>query len=356
MRSRSRSRRWRVRSAEPPQRSRVKEVVRFVALIAVLASAACTPSQTVPSPSTLPVPSSSVQPVARAPASVRVNLYDQGLRLEIPAQWTWNAGSGFMNRATTRYFFSANGPLTDLPEVPGNGDVDASALPSGRVAVELLAFCRLSCNGPTDETLLPLDWGAAAPLFGRALPSDRHELSLGFRVFDRPLFIVARWADDAPAADIAAIADVARSVRLDPAPPLIGEYRGWDGIGPLANIPVGSVTLTPLPAGAMIRPPYRTYDNAPFYMVRGKQGIYAFASRAFFNQSCEIRYDAATDRLTCAIPGRVYEWTRFGTYLGPEPASNLTQHRVIVRDGQVWVRYVEDGMLWPSVRDEAAEY
>src|SRR5205814_1815086 len=83
----------------------------------VLASAACTPSQTVPSPSTLPVPSSSVQPVARAPASVRVNLYDQGLRLEIPAQWTWNAGSGFINRATTRYFFSANGPLTDLPEV-----------------------------------------------------------------------------------------------------------------------------------------------------------------------------------------------------------------------------------------------
>ena len=106
----------------------------------------------------------------------------------------------------------------------------------------------------------------------------------------------------------------------------------------------------------MIRPPYRTYDNAPFYMVRGKQGIYAFASRAFFNQSCVIQYDTAADRLTCAVPGRVYEWTRFGTYLGPEPASNLTQHRVIVRDGQVWVRYIEEGMLWPSVPDEAAEY
>src|SRR5437762_7850754 len=110
MRSRSRSRRWRVRSAEPPQRSRVKEVVRVLALIALLASAACTPSQTAPSPSTLPVPSSSVQPVARAPASVRVNLYDQGLSLEIPARWNWNAGFGLVNRATNRHFLAANGP------------------------------------------------------------------------------------------------------------------------------------------------------------------------------------------------------------------------------------------------------
>ncbi len=302
------------------------------------------------------MPSSSVQPAARAPASVSVNLYDQGLSLEIPAQWTWNAGFAFINRATSRYFLAANGPLTDLPQVPGNGDVDASALPSGRIVVELLAFCRFGCDGPSDETPLPLDWGAAAPLFGRVLPSDRHELSLAFRVFDRALFLVARWADDTPAADIAAIAALARSVRADPAPPATGEYRGWDGLGPLANIPVGSVTLTPLPVGAIIRPPNRTYDNAPFYVVRGKQGIYAFASRAFFNQSCVIQYDAAADHLTCAVPGRVYEWTRFGTYLGPEPASNLTQHRVIVRDGQVWVRYIEEGMLWPSVPDEAAEY
>jgi len=29
---------------------------------------------------------------------------------------------------------------------------------------------------------------------------------------------------------------------------------------------------------------------------------------------------------------------------------------MIVRDGQVWVRYEQDGMLWPSVPDEAAEY
>src|SRR5437868_5554351 len=128
MRSRSRNRRWRVRSAEPPQRSRVKEVVPFLVLLALPASAACTPSPTVPTPNTGPLPSSSVQPAARAPAVVRVNLYDQGLSLEIPAQWTWNAGFGFINRAASRYFLAANGPLTDLLQIPGNGDVDASAL------------------------------------------------------------------------------------------------------------------------------------------------------------------------------------------------------------------------------------
>lgn len=285
-----------------------------------------------------------------------VNLYERGLSLEVPAQWSWNSGFGFINRATSRYFLAANGPLDDLPVVPGNGDVDASVLPAGRVVVAVEEFCRLGCNGPTTETPLPLDWGTAAPFLVRTLPSDRHELALGFRLFDQPLFVIARWADDAPPADIAAIATVVRSIRPDPAPPAAGEYRGWDGLGPLASIPVGSVTLTPLPAGAIIRPPYRTYDNAPFYVVRGKQGVYAFASRAFFDQSCQIQYDAAADRLMCAVPGRVYEWTRFGTYLGAEPASNLTQHRVIVRDSQVWVRYVDDSMLTPSVPDEAAQY
>ena len=333
-----------------------RDVLRLV-VIALFALSACTPSGIVPSPSLAPVPPPSQQPgAARAPVNVKVNLYERGLSLEIPVRWTWDAGVGFVSRATSRYFLAANGPLTDLPVVPGNRDVDAAVLPAGRVVVAVEESCRLACYRTSTETPLPLDWSAAAPLFGQTLPNDRHELSLAFRLFDQPLFVVARWADDAPAADITAIADIVRSIRADPAPPATGEYRGWDGIGPLASIAVGSVTLTPLPTGAIIRPPYRTYDNAPFYVVRGKQGIYAFASRAFFNQSCVIQYDAAADRLTCAVPGRVYEWTRFGTYLGPEPASNLTQHRVIVRDGQVWVRYVEDGMLWPSVPDEAAEY
>ena len=88
-------------------------------------------------------------------------------------------------------------------------------------------------------------------------------------------------------------------------------------MGELANILVGSVTLTPLPAGAVVRPPYRTYDNVPFYVVRGKQGIYAFSSRAFFDERCLIQYDSVADRLRCAVPGRSYEWTRFGRYLGP---------------------------------------
>lgn len=328
-----------------------------LAVAVVLVLSACTVERTAPSPSPLLTPSPSAQPAAvRVPPAVRVNLYERGLSLEIPARWTWNNGAGFVNRATNRYFIGANGPLIDLPVVPGNGDVDASVLPPGRVVVTVEEFCRLGCSGPATESGLPLDWSSAAPFLGRTLPSDRHELALGFRFFDQPLFVIARWADDAPAGDIAAIAGVVRSIGAEPMPPATGEYRGWDGIGPLANIPVGSVTLMPLPAGAIIRPPNRTYDNTPFYLVRGKQGVYAFASRAFFYQSCEIQYDAAADRLTCAAPGRVYEWTRFGTYLGPEPASNLTQHRVIVRDGQVWVRYIEEWMQWPSVPDEAAEY
>jgi hypothetical protein len=302
------------------------------------------------------VPASTAQPGVRGRGVVQIDLRETGLRLDIPERWTFNAGYATVNRATQRYFIAANGSLTDLPGLPGNGDVDASLLPSGRVVVAVEAFCRLSCSGPASETSLPIDWSTAAPLFGRTLPNDRHELAVGLRWFDHPLFLVARWADDAPATDIAAISDVARSIRPEPAPPASGEYRGWAGIGPVANIPVGSVALTPLPAGAIIRPSGRTSDNVPFYVVRGKQGLYAFRSRAFFDERCLVQYDPVADRLTCTVPGRTYEWTRFGTYLGPEPASNLTQHRVIMRDGQVWVRYVEDSMLSPSVPNEGTEY
>jgi hypothetical protein len=57
------------------------------------------------------------------------------------------------------------------------------------------------------------------------------------------------------------------------------------------------------------------------------------------NERCEIDYDAASDHFRCVVGGRTYEWSRFGLYLGPEPASALPQHRVIVRDGTLWVRY-----------------
>ena len=39
----------------------------------------------------------------------------------------------------------------------------------------------------------------------------------------------------------------------------------------------------------------------------------------------------------------------------PSVNSDLSQHRVIVREGVVWVRYLEASLLTPSVRDEAAE-
>ncbi|HEY8785074.1 MAG TPA: hypothetical protein VIN63_01215, partial [Candidatus Limnocylindria bacterium] len=165
-------------------------MLRF-AVAVLLTLSACTPSHTVPSPSSAPVPPSSPQPAVRTPAVVTVNLYERGLSLEIPARWTWDSGFGFVNRATSRYFLAANGPLTDLPVVPGNGDVDASVLPAGRVVVAVEEFCGLACNGPTTETPLPLDWGTAAPFLGRTLPSDRHEFALGFRLFDQPLFVIA---------------------------------------------------------------------------------------------------------------------------------------------------------------------
>lgn len=325
--------------------------------VALVMVSACVPQSTTPAPTPTPIASAqpSARPVAAGPATVDIRLYDAGLALSIPAGWSWDAGSAYVNRATSRLFLAANGPLDDLPRLPGNGDVDAAQLPSGRVVVEVESFCRLACQGPATETSFPLDWSAAGPIVSRTLPAGRNEAGLGLRWFDRPMFVVVRWADDAPAADIAAITTIAPSVRPDPRPPATGEYNGWAGLGPLANIPVGSVTLTPLPAGAILRPPYRTYDNVPFFVVRGKQGIYAFVSRPLFDERCVIAYDPVGDHLTCTVDGRAYLWTRFGTYLGPEPASNLSQHRVIVRDGQVWVRYVDDSLLTPSVPDEAAE-
>ena len=83
--------------------------------------------------------------------------------------------------------------------------------------------------------------------------------------------------------------------------------------------------------------------------------MFAFVSRPLVDPSCEIRYDATSDRFTCAIAGRTYEWTRFGRYLGPEPQTDLPQYNVIVRDGIVWVAYARTTLLVPSVPDEAAE-
>lgn len=308
---------------------------------------------------TVPVPSPTTQPptVATPPPSRATTTHTlalgNGLVIDLPLAWNM-APSGSVNRGTYRLLFAGNGDLTGLATLPGNGEVDVAGLPNDRVVVEVEVFCRLSCSGPTMESALPLDWSGAAPLTPTT-PSGRQERALGFRWFDQPMFLIARWSDGAPAADIAAIERVARSVRPDPPPPTLGEYRGWDGIGPLSAIDVGSVALRPLPTGAVVRPDGQIYDNVPYFVVRGKLNVYAFASKPLVDQRCEIQFDAAIDRFWCQVESRRYEWTRFGRYLGPEPLSDLVQHRVIVREGQVWVRYVEGSLLVPSVQDEAAE-
>src|SRR2546423_9408667 len=321
--------------------------MRRLVVIAGLLASACPTAVPPPSPS----PSSPAQPTARV-ALRSIGLGD-GLTVDVPVGWEIT-GTGFVNRATQRLLLVGNRDLASLPTVPGNGDVDAAALPSGTVTLEVETFCRLSCQGPPGESALPLDWARAVSRT-TGIPAGRHDATLGVRWFDRSFLIVARWTDDAPAADVAAIADIVRSVRADPAPPATGEYMGWAGLGPLASIPVGSVTFEPLPAGAIIRLPYPIWDNVPYFLVRGIQNLYAFVSRPLHDQRCDIHYDTASDHFSCTIDARTYEWTRFGRYLGPEPASDLSQHEVIVRDGSVWVYYVEDSLLVPSVRDEAAE-
>ena len=320
-------------------------------VIACLLASACT--AVTPPPSATAAPSASPAPASVRPAT-RLIALGNGLVLDVPLSWQTGPAAN-VNWATQRLALSGNGDLATLPTIPNNGDVDASTLPGGRVVVEVESFCRMSCQGPETETTLPLDWTLAAPLFTRTLPSDRHEAALGFRWFDQPIYLVARWADDAPASDISAIAAIARSIRPDPAPPVRGEYRGWDAVGAPIDFPVGTVRLEPLPAGAVIRPQYRVWDNVPFFLVQGRQHLYAFTTRPLVDRRCEIRYDDGADHFTCTVEERTYEWTRFGRYLGPEPSSDLAQHRVLVREGVVWVRYLEASLLVPSVRDEAAE-
>lgn len=126
-----------------------------------------------------------------------------GLAIDIPETWTL-AGPREINRATQGLLLAANRELDSLPTLSGNGDVDAAALPSGSIVIELESFCRSICAGPQSETELPFDWRSAAPLSERTLPSGRHEIGAAVRWFDQSIYMVARWADDAPAADIAA--------------------------------------------------------------------------------------------------------------------------------------------------------
>src|SRR5438477_7257181 len=221
--------------------------MRRLLVIACLLASACTTLLPAPSPS----PSAEPQPTARV--TLRSIGLGNGLTLDVPVGWEI-AGVRYINMGTQRMLLAGNGDLATLPTLPNNGDIDAGALPSGRVTFEVESLCRLSCVGPPDETVLPLDWSAAIPPRGVDLPASHHQLTLGVRWFDQAFMLVARWVDDAPVSDVAAIADIVRSVRADPAPPATGEFNGWAGLGPLANIPPGTVRLIPLPAGAIIHP------------------------------------------------------------------------------------------------------
>ncbi len=305
--------------------------MRRLLLSVCLLAPACTTALPIPPPTT-------AQPTPTARVSLRSVGLENGLVVDVPVGWSL-LGFGGINRGTQRLVLASNVDVAALPTLEGNGDVDPAALLNGQATVEIESFCRFSCSGPTEETALPLDWTKAGPLFEHALSPGRHELAVGLRWFGRPMFVVARWVDDAPAADIAAIAAVARSIRADPPLPATGEWSGWDGLGPLADIPTAGARLVPLPVGAIIRPPYRTWDNEPFFIVREPQGVLAFSSKPLVDRRCVVAYDTPTDRFTCTVEVRTFAWTRRGSYLGPEPASDMRPLTVIVRDGSVWVRY-----------------
>lgn len=262
-----------------------------------------------------------------------------GLVADVPVDWSLDA-LRMVNRGTQRWILASNTELAGLPIVEGNGDIDTAALKSGQVTVEIESFCRLSCNGPTEETPLPLDWANAVPLYPRPLPPGRHELAVGFRWFSQPLFIVARWVDDAPAADLAAIAAIAQSIRAEPPPPATGEYQGWAGVGRLADIPSGAVRLMPLPVNATVAPSWRS-PYEPFFIVREPQGVIAFSQKPLVDRRCVVSFDTQTDQFTCTVDGRTFAWTRRGSYLGPEAASDMHTLTVVVRDGSVWVSYTD---------------
>jgi hypothetical protein len=322
--------------------------MRRLCLAALLLSA-CTATPA-PSPSAQPPAASAAEgsapPVAigAKPATQRVSL-DGGLVLDAPSAW-YVSKPREVNRATQRLTMVSNVEPNALPTLPGNGDVDAGALAPGTVSVEVEEFCRMSCQGPTAESSLPLDWGTATALYTRSLPAGRHEMAVSFRWFDAPVYVVARWAED-PSTPAAAIPAIVQSVRADPMPPPSGEYFGWINAGQLDAISIGDVRRVPLPSS--VPRTGRLPDDTPFFLVRGKVSVYAFVSRALVDEHCEIDYDPPSDQFRCVVSGRTYEWSRFGLYLGPEPASALPQHRVIVRDGTLWVRYDRDSLITPPI-------
>jgi len=313
-------------------------------LAAALVLGACASPELAVAPATA-VPSATARPTPALTRVVRFAVLGldrsspgpPSLVADIPTAWPADLEGRSMNRVMSQLLAVGNGDLRGLATVPGNGDLDPLQLPHDRVVVEVQHVCRIVCPGPPEETSFPFDWAAAtAPSAEREAAlaaAGVHERVLRVRYFSTPLTIVARWGDAAPAADVAAIGRIVASIRADPPPPTSGEYRGWAAAGPLSDLPVGTVRLVPLPPGAVIRMPGQLFDNAPFYLVRGRQNLYAFSVRPLNDQRCIATYEPSDDRFHCTVDGRQLSWTRFGHYLGSEPASDLSQHQVIVRDG-----------------------
>lgn len=325
---------------------RVSMDMRWLFLSAWVLISACTSVVPIPAPA----PTAAVPIIA--PSTVGVVALGNGLAIDVPLSWQIAEG-GIVNRGIQRLLMVGNGDLASLPTIPGNGDVDPTTLPSGRVVVEIEVFCRLACRGPETETALPLDWSTAAPLYDRALPVGRHEMAVAFRWFGQPIYIVARWADDAPAADITAIPSIVRSVRADPLPPTTGLYGDWLGLGMLTDLPIGTVRTVPFPVGG--RPSSQPEASAPFFVVRGRVHTLAFIARSYVGLNCELRYDGDAGQFTCVDDPSI-RWSHFGTWLGARlVARNLVQHPVLIRDGAIWVNYISSTLSEPTVPDEAAE-
>src|SRR5256885_17190775 len=114
--------------------------MRLIVVFACLLASAC--STTLP----VPRPTAFGAPPATSPSS-RIVALGNGLAISVPDSWTLS-GPDWVNRATQRLLLAGNGDLDSLPGLPGNGDVDAVRLPSGRVTIEIESFCRMSCRGP----------------------------------------------------------------------------------------------------------------------------------------------------------------------------------------------------------------
>src|SRR2546430_9528640 len=128
--------------AKRPAPSRVIEGMRRLLVSACLLASACTSALPAPAPTVAPT----APPAALSPTT-RIVALGNGIAVDIPERWTFLVDRP-INKATWQLVLASNGDLTGLATRPGNGDVSASALPPGRVVVEVESICSLMCVGP----------------------------------------------------------------------------------------------------------------------------------------------------------------------------------------------------------------